>query len=236
MGILDRVNRIVRSNLNQLLDRAEDPQKSLELHIEEMRSGVGDARRELLHLAAAEKLARRKYEDCADEAKVWEERAAIALRAGDEGLARQALIYKREVDAKAQDYLRQATLSAEYVDQLRAQIEMLERKNELAKQRAREIAARRAHNEVEEAYARRQARREPRPVDTIPLENTSSFDEFDRVDDRISQLDAEMEALAELNADLFQPQRAELEQRFKELERDDSVREGLDALRRRLRD
>jgi len=234
MGILDRVNRIVRSNVNSLLERAEDPQKTLDLHIEEMRGGVTEARQEVVRLATSERLARRKYEECMAESRRWEERAMAALRQGDETLARRALTYKHEIDSKGSDLLRQAELHAEYVQQLKDQLVMLERKSELANQRARQVAARRAAQQVHAARARQRAERAPRPIDTSALEDRAAFDAFDRMDDRVSQLDAEMEAMAELNADLFDPGRVELEQRFAELESDRNIEDSLSALKGRL--
>lgn len=234
MGILDRVNRIVRSNVNSLLDRAEDPQKSLDLHIEEMRGGVIEARQEVVRLATSERLARRKYEECVTESRRWEERAMAALRQGDEQLARRALAYKHDIDAKGSELLRQAEVHAEYVDQLKGQLGMLERKTELANQRARQVAARRAQQQVHAARARQQAERAPRPIDTSALQDREAFDAFDRIDDRVSQLDAEMEAMAELNADLFDTKRADLDQRFAQLESDRNIDDSLSALKDRL--
>lgn len=232
MGILERVNRIVRANVNQILDRAEDPQKSLLLHIEEMRDSVQEARRELVRLGTAEKLARRKHQEALEESRRWEERAMQALRAGDENLARQALQYKHTIDLRADDLLRQAELSAEYVAQLKGQVDMLEQKAELARQRSRDFAARRVRQEAEQAQAWRHT--SPRPVATEPLEDTRAFDEFQRIDDRISYLDAEMEAIAELNAELFDPSKAELDRRFRDLEQDQGVTDDLADLKRKL--
>lgn len=236
MGILDRVNRIVRANVNQLLDRAEDPAKTLDLHIEEMRGSAREAKQQLVELTTAEKLARRRYEQCAAESRRWEERAMQALRSGDERLAREALGYKHEIDTKGADLLRQAELHAEYVEQLRGQVEMLDRKASLARERARQVAARRSASQVHAARERRSSYSEQRPVpDAQPtIEDTRAFDEFDRMDDRISHLDAEMEAIAELNADLFDPQRVELERRFEELEQDTRINDDLAGLKSRL--
>ncbi len=230
MGILERINRIVRANVNQLLDMADDPAKGLELHIEEMRGGIREAKKELVEISTNEKIARRKYEQCLVESGRWEQRAMEALRVGDEDLARQALLYKSEIDQKADDFLRQAELSAQYAQQLEDQIAMLERKADLAKQRAKEIAARRAARPV------REREQVVRPADLTPLEDRSLFDEFDRVGGDFERLDAQMEAMAELNAQLFDPERVELDRKFEELERKHRVEDGLQRLKRRLQE
>ncbi|MDY0058257.1 MAG: PspA/IM30 family protein [Myxococcota bacterium] len=232
MGILERVHRIVRANVNQMLDKAEDPQRSLQLHLEELREGAREARQELIRLAADEKLARRKHSELLEESHRWEERAMTALRAGDEELARRALAYKHEVDLKAAELLRQADLSAEYSGQLEGQVALLERKSELATQRTASLAeraARRAPSSVRGSSLPGVDAPMPDPLGDEP-----AFAEFGRLDSRIDEMDAQLAAYAELNAGLFDPAREELDRRFQELERDAGLDAGMADLKRRL--
>jgi phage shock protein A len=239
MGILERVNRIVRTNVNQLLERAEDPQRSLQQHVEEMRQSAQQARRALVDLEQSSQQARARQEECLQESRRWEERAMMALRSGDEELARQALVYKHKVDQRAEQLDREARISSEYVDQLRAQVDLLESKAALAQQRAVEIANRRVQLQAEEE--RLQAPAAPGsgipPMADPSLRSPPAFEEFARLDDRLTQLDAEMTALDELNAGLFAPAQTELDQRFKDLEKDQRERDlsgTLTDLRRRI--
>jgi phage shock protein A len=97
MGIFDRMGKVISSNVNALLDKAEDPKKSLDLIVEEMQDQVRAAKKELVEGVAAEKVLRKKVDDLDAESEKWEKRAELALKADDEKLAREALVQKKRV-------------------------------------------------------------------------------------------------------------------------------------------
>lgn len=97
MGIFDRMGRVISSNVNALLDKAEDPQKSVDLLVDEMKEQVRAGRKELVDAIAAEKMLRKKVEELDVEVEKWDRRAELALRADDEKLAREALMQKKRV-------------------------------------------------------------------------------------------------------------------------------------------
>jgi len=97
MGIFDRMGKVISSNMNALLDKAEDPKKSIDLIFEEMKDQVRAAKKELVEGVAAEKILRKKVDDLDAEAEKWERRAELALKAEDEKLAREALVQKKRI-------------------------------------------------------------------------------------------------------------------------------------------
>jgi phage shock protein A len=97
MGIFDRMGKVISSNVNALLDKAEDPRKSLDLIVEEMKDQIRAARKEMVDAVAAEKVLRKKVDELDVEADKWEKRAELALKADDENLAREALVQKKRV-------------------------------------------------------------------------------------------------------------------------------------------
>src|SRR5215217_1170679 len=97
MGIFDRMGRVISSNVNALLDKAEDPKKSIDLLLEEMKDQVRAAKKEIVEGLAAEKMLRKKVDDLDAEVDKWERRAELALKADDEKLAREALVQKKRV-------------------------------------------------------------------------------------------------------------------------------------------
>ena len=97
MGIFDRMGKVISSNVNALLDKAEDPKKSLDLVVEEMRDQIKAAKKALVEGLAAEKVLRRKVEDLDKEVEKWDRRAELALKADDEKLAREALLQKKRI-------------------------------------------------------------------------------------------------------------------------------------------
>ena len=97
MGIFDRMGKVISSNMNALLDKAEDPKKSIDLILEEMKDQVRAAKKELVEGVAAEKILRKKVDELDAESEKWERRAELALKAEDEKLAREALVQKKRV-------------------------------------------------------------------------------------------------------------------------------------------
>jgi phage shock protein A len=141
MGIFDRMGKVISSNVNALLDKAEDPKKSLDLIVEEMKDQVRAAKKELVEGVAAEKVLRRKVEDLDAEAEKWERRAELALKAEDEKLAREALVQKKRVVAERDraEALRAEQRSA--VLNMKSELERMEIKQQELQARKGTLAA-----------------------------------------------------------------------------------------------
>lgn len=130
MGIFDRMGKVISSNMNALLDKAEDPKKSIDLILEEMKDQVRAAKKELVEGVAAEKILRKKVDDLDAEAEKWERRAELALKAEDEKLAREALVQKKRVvgDRDRAESLRAEQRSA--VLNMKTELERMEQKQQ----------------------------------------------------------------------------------------------------------
>src|SRR5580692_1162306 len=97
MGIFDRMGKVIQSNLNSLLDKAEDDKKLVELNLEEMDVQIKSGHQEVIQAVAAEKQLRKKVDDLRADVDRWDKRAELALKSGDEPLAREALKQKKRV-------------------------------------------------------------------------------------------------------------------------------------------
>jgi phage shock protein A len=97
MGLFDRVSRVASANFNALLSKLEDPKKEIDQTIREMEGEVRRARQEIVEAVAAEELARKKVAELDAAAEKWASRAELAVRHGDDDLAREALRHKRRV-------------------------------------------------------------------------------------------------------------------------------------------
>ncbi len=130
MGIFDRMGKVISSNMNALLDKAEDPKKSIDLIFEEMKDQVRAAKKELVEGVAAEKILRKKVDDLDAEAEKWERRAELALKAEDEKLAREALVQKKRIvgDRDRAESLRAEQRSA--VLNMKTELERMEQKQQ----------------------------------------------------------------------------------------------------------
>ena len=128
MGILERISTILKANINDLLDKAEDPEIMLDQYIRDLESGVNQAREELVNAMADEKRLAAKVEERKRQVKEWEDKAEQAVRLGKDEAARSALrasrAYQEEVDATTAAWQAQKDKVAE----LQGQFEQIEKK------------------------------------------------------------------------------------------------------------
>jgi phage shock protein A len=127
MGLLDRMSRAASANFNALMDKLDDPRKSIDLTITEMEEQLRLARREIVQGVASEKQLKKKVEELESEAVRWEKRAELAVQHGDDELAREALRHKRRL---ADERNRAETLRVQSHGaalELRADLERMER-------------------------------------------------------------------------------------------------------------
>lgn len=211
MGVFDRMGRVVSSNFNALLDRLEDPGKSVASILDQMGEELRGARREVVGAVAAERQLGRRAEELDREIVRWEQRAALALEKGDESLARAALVHKRRITA---DRERAEALRGE---QGAAAMQM---KDELVRmeQRLEELSAKKATLVTQARTAR--AGGGPEALGR-PATGTSPFDELRRMEDQIGGVEASVEAQREIDRLLgasADASRADLEDRFRALE------------------
>ncbi|MBZ0118297.1 MAG: PspA/IM30 family protein, partial [Sandaracinaceae bacterium] len=108
MGIFSRFNRVLKSNLGSMMDKAEDPAKLINQTVIEMEAELKNAKKELVQTLGSAKRLDKKKAELDDEVARWEDKAVLALKSGDEELAREALKMKMKVKRQAEDTARQA--------------------------------------------------------------------------------------------------------------------------------
>ena len=107
MGIFSRLAQLIKSNLNDLISRSEDPEKMLNQVVLEMNTQLNEAKKQVAASIADEKRLAKQFEQEQAKATEWEGRAMMALRAGNEELAKEALNRKKEHDQLAQTFKEQ---------------------------------------------------------------------------------------------------------------------------------
>lgn len=142
MGIFTRVSDIITANLNALLDRADNPEAMLAQVIREMADGLSRARRYAAVAIAAERRLRRERDDNCLQVEYWKGRAAEALAAGREDLARRAIARKQEHDAIARSLDEQHIEAAQAAESARTALRALEARLAEAQQKQRTLLAR----------------------------------------------------------------------------------------------
>lgn len=133
MGILDRMTRLIRANLNDIIDRSENPQKMLDQIIREMNEQIHMARGQVATMIAQEKELQADYNEVTKNAQQWERKAELAVQQGKDDLAREALRRKRDNEESVHVYSTQLGSQQEMVAKLKTQLQQLEAKYEQAR-------------------------------------------------------------------------------------------------------
>ncbi len=220
MQTLNRAKLIVRSHVNDLLEKAEDTRKTRGLMVGEMRQNVRHVKALIAGAIADLKLIEREIDTHGIEAKRWEEKAVFALKKGEEDLARRALTRKGEHANKADLYREQIETQQEIIDSLKSSLKTLETKLDTTRYQTARLAAAESLGSLQSTVGATS------PADAVI--DTTAFDAYDRLVDRVRDLEVHAEALAELT------QGDDLEQKFHELENSEKVEADLTALKTKV--
>jgi len=235
MGIFDRMGKVISSNVNSLLDKAEDDGKLLELNLEEMAEQLKSGRQDVIQAVAAEKQLRKKADDLKADVERWEKRAELALKSEDEALAREALKQKKRTEGE-HELAEKARLDQRDVAlKMKGELERMEAKLEELKMRKGTIAAR-----------AQQARSGGGSESLGARGGSSAFDNFRRMEERIEGREQEGLAMAEVEDALGTgASQKDLEAKFRDLERgisgeggtkkDVEIDDELAALKKRIK-
>src|ERR1700754_4476659 len=142
MGIFDRMGKVISSNLNAMLDKAEDDKKLLELNLEEMAEQLKTGRQDVVAAVAAEKQLRKKADDLRSDVEKWEKRAELALKSEDEALAREALRHKKRSEQELDNVDKARIEQRDTALKMKAELERMEQKLDELKMRKGTIVAR----------------------------------------------------------------------------------------------
>jgi phage shock protein A len=214
MGIFTRFRDIVSSNINAMLDRAEDPEKLISLMIREMEDTLVEIKASCAGVMASKKKLQRQMSGVQAQEGNWEQKARLAVAKGRDDLAREALIEKRRYAERAvsleQEFLEMNGLVEQYQEDIR----QLEEKLHSAREKQRALIQRHIH-----ASKKRRAQEEIRRVESA--EAVIRFEEFEN---RIERMEAE--------ADLVNYGRTPaLDLEFEELMVDDEIEKELQTLK-----
>jgi phage shock protein A len=197
MGIFRRFTDILSANLNDLIDRFEDPEKALRQAIREMDDAVAAAMNSAAKTIAGERLAARRLAEHRQQAEVWLARARQAIHEGDEPLARRALVRKSEHDRLIDALADQQAALEQAGGKLRRQIDGMRARVAEANRKLTTLSARKRAADAQRAvYAVGASGRGPSG------RGTAAFSKFDRLCDRVESAEAEAEAWVDLTGQL----------------------------------
>jgi phage shock protein A len=221
MGIFGRLSTLLKANINDMISKAEDPEKILNQLILDMKDQLIEAKKQVAVAIADEKRLKKQLDNELYNASEWEKKAMMAVRAGRDDLAKEALRRKAEHDQLATEFQAQWEAQKAAADQLRESLRQLNNKIEEAKRKKNLLIARQKRAEAQKQIQ-----------ETVSsLSNASAFDAFDRMAQKIERMEAEAEATTQLNRDMSG---ANLEDQFKAFERDVEGDSALAALKAKM--
>ena len=220
MSVFSRMSTVFKANVNDALTKAEDPEKVLNQITIEMNEQLVDTKQKVAAAIADEKRLQRQYQETAEQAKGWEEKATIAVEKERDDLAREALARRNEAQQLADEYKIQWDKQRQAVDQLKEHLRSLELKIGEAGRKKNLLIARQkranAQKQIHETMA--------------GMKDSGAFDTFDRMEQKVGDMEARADAAAEM-ADF---ERDPLEDEFAALEKNDNVDDDLAALKAKL--
>ncbi|MBW4655197.1 MAG: PspA/IM30 family protein [Kaiparowitsia implicata GSE-PSE-MK54-09C] len=216
MGLLDRISRVIRATLNSLIGQAEDPEKILEQAVIDMQEDLIRLRQGVAQAIAAQKRSERQMSQADKLGTEWYQRAQLALQKGDDALAKEALTRRKSYVETASSIKTQLDQQNQIVAQMKQNLVALEGKLSEAKTKKDMYIARarsaKASEQLNEMLGR--------------TSTSGAMAAFERMEDKVQELEARSSAIAELNQD-------SLEERFSSLESGD-VDEELAAMKEQL--
>jgi phage shock protein A len=215
MGIFDRFSALLKSNINDLISRAEDPEKMLTQILVDMRSQLVQAKQQVASAIADEKRLRDQADAEFKQAQDWERRAMLAIQEGRDDLAKQALVRQAEHGSHGQQLEQTWESHKMETDKLKNQLRDLNDKIEEAKRKKNLLVAR-----------QRRAQAQQRIAETMSsLSEKSAFEAFARMEERIETNERQIKAHAEIEEEFTGDT---LQRDFKALEKG-SVSVSVDA-------
>lgn len=220
MGVMERLSTLIRANINDMLDQAEDPETMLSQILRDMETEITKARSQVADMMAQEKLFSDDLKAEQGKSSHMEERAEYYVRQGNDAMAREALKRKSDSDANTAVLQQQLSAQTEMVTRLRGQLDALNDKYQNALSNRDNLLARYRRAKAQQHITRTMA----------DLDVTDYSGQLSRMEQRIRTTEARSDAETQLNNDL----NADTTSMFDDAERSSSIDNELAALKARL--
>lgn len=216
MGVFSRLSDLLKSNINELIDRAEDPEKMVKQIIADMQKELNKATQNYGKAKASERLAEKKYNEALKISSDWETKAKFALTKGDQDLAKKALSRKVRADEDVASYKEMYESISDQTEAIGNQVEVLKSKLEEAKARQAMLIARSQMADTKKQLAAAQG----------GFDGSSAIEKLDRMEEKVQRKEAEADAFAEIAGN----DNDDLQESFAQIENDAKVDAELQRL------
>lgn len=221
MGVLDRLSTLLRANINDMLDQAEDPEIMLSQILRDMEGEISKARSQVADMMAQEKLFRDDLTSAQTKSSQMEERAEYYVRQGNDAMAREALKRKTDSDSNIGVLQQQLTAQSDMVTRLRSQLDALQDKYQTALSNRDSLIARSRRAKAQQQVTR--------TMSSLDVHDYSS--DLSRMEQRIRTQEARAGAEAELSSSLSNDDTSGV---FDDAERNSAIDSQLAALKSRI--
>jgi len=221
LNIFKRIWTIIKSNINWLLGKAEDPIKTLEQLVVDMRTQLQEAKIAVAGALADEKKLKLQMDQQRKLVEEWDKKAVLAVQKGEDALAMQALERQTQEEEILKGYEETWAAQKDTVDRLRSSLQALYNKIEEAQRKKNLLIARAKRAEAQQR------------INAImgQLDTTDALSKFKEMEQKIVDMEARIDAEVEIQKQLSGDQ---LEEKFKQLEREGKVKDRLEELKRKL--
>ncbi len=217
MGLLDRIGRVMRANVNDMVSKAEDPEKILEQAVMDMQEDLMQLRQAVAQAIASQKRSEQQYNKAINDENSWQQKAQLALQKGDENLAREALVRKKSYSETAVALKNQLDGQSGQIETLKRNLIQIESKISEAKTKKDMLKARsqaaKANEQLQSAVGR--------------VGNNSSMAAFERMEEKVLMSEARSQAAAEIAG-------SDLESKFVALEAGSGVEDELAMMKQQM--
>lgn len=219
MAIFSRLADLLKANINDLIDRAEDPEKMLKQIIIDMEEQLQKATQSLGQVMGSERQTKKQLEEAKSNAALWEDRAKTALKAGDEALAKQAVDNKLKADATIKQYQQIHSDISMQVDTVRQQVNILKQKLDEARARQSILIARAQVADARQGVAKAIG----------GIDSSGAFAKMDKMEQKILQKEAQADVQFEISGI-----NAEQNDPFEKLEAQSAADSEMERLKKEL--
>ncbi len=192
MGIFQRLSDLLKSNINDLIDKAEDPEKMVKQIILDMQKELNKSTQALGKAVASERMAEKQYQNSQQISADWESKAKAALAAGNTELAKKALAKKVKADEDTASYKEMYETISKQTADIKEQVETLKSKLDEAKSRQAMLIARSQMADTQKNLAK----------SVGGFDASSSTEKFNRMEEKIIHKEAEADAFADISDSL----------------------------------
>ncbi len=219
MSIFERISDLVKANINDLIDKAENPEKMVKQIIIDMEDQLRKATQSLGTAMGSLNQVKKQLETAQEQSSTWQSKAKNCLEQGNEELAKQALDNKVKQDAIVTKYKEMTTTMETQVNEIKSQIDTLKSKLEEARSKQAMLVARSQMADAQTQMAKTLGN----------MDSKSAFAKMDKMEEKIAQKEAQADAFSEVSG----AQEAENDP-FAKMDHDNAVNQELEKLKKEM--